>query len=61
MLHLLPDQVLDEVATYRAPSMGAGGTYSLVREAWQWFDPYWLQYSRHQLAKASEAAMQVTA
>ena len=52
-------QVLDEIATYRAPNMSSAGTYSLKRDMWRDFDPHFMHYGRRTLSRTWERALQV--
>eukprot|EP00798_Chlamydomonas_sp_ICE-L_P006683 gene6683-3349_t len=51
------EEVLDEIATYRAPSLNRGGMYILRREYWRYFDPHFQHFSQRILSRAWERAM----
>jgi E3 ubiquitin-protein ligase UBR1 len=41
----LLDQVLAQAADYRPPTAASTGQYSLKRECWREFDPFYLHYT----------------
>lgn len=45
-LSLLPCQVLGQVADYQPPTAAATGRYSLKRECWDEFSPFYPHYTR---------------
>lgn len=50
------NEVLGEVATFRAPSIEQTGTYLLKRECWSEFDPFFVLFSKQQLQRSLQRA-----
>ena len=50
------DKVLKEVAEFNQPKLQDRGKYTLKKEEWRNFDPYFLHYARSDLEEALERA-----
>lgn len=53
-----PAQVLAAVADYQPPTAASTGRYSLARDSWREFDPFYPHYSRRDLQSALHAAQE---
>ena len=51
-------QVLSEVAVYKPPDASSNGSFSLRKECWDQFDPWYLHYTRQHLRSAVDNALQ---
>ena len=51
-------QVLSGVAAYKPPNASSNGSYSLLPECWDKFDPWYLHYTPQRLRSAVDNALQ---
>lgn len=56
---LFPPQALAEIADFKPPSLTASGCYTLRRERWDMFDPFFVHLGRKTAGRAWERALEV--